>query len=146
MFCSVCFYCMPSWGLFKHIETKLQTTFTHIRLFNKIKSDLGLVSLPNFPHNFWRKIFLLLCFISWPRLVVWLPLLREILVNMCIVFVNQVATSWILQLILSFWSRRFSCMTKKSWQKLILSWKWKELLRWKEKHFSSFLKGFQWSK
>ena len=33
-------------------------------------------------------------------------------------FVNQVVTSWILKLTLSFWSRCFFYMTKKSWQKL----------------------------
>ena len=37
-------------------------------------------------------------------------------------------------------------MAKKSWQKLKISWEQKELLRWNKKHFSSFLKGFQWSK
>ena len=29
-FYSVCFYCIPSWGLLKHIETKLQTTFFYL--------------------------------------------------------------------------------------------------------------------
>ena len=84
-FCTVCFYCMQSWG---RIETKLQTTFfyPHIRLFKKIKRGLGLVSLPHFLHNFWRKIFLLLS-INWPSFIVWLPLPREILVNMCIAIV-----------------------------------------------------------
>ena len=31
-FYTVCFYCMPSWGLSKYIETKLQTTCFHLIL------------------------------------------------------------------------------------------------------------------
>ena len=31
-FYPVCFYCMPSWELLKHIETKLQTTFFDLKL------------------------------------------------------------------------------------------------------------------
>ena len=29
-FYTVCFYCMPSWGLSKYIETKLQTTYFYL--------------------------------------------------------------------------------------------------------------------
>ena len=43
--------------------------------------SLELVSLPHYLHYFWRKIFLLLCSISWPNFNVWLLLLREILGN-----------------------------------------------------------------
>ena len=41
-------------------------------------------------HDFWRKIFFFLysiACITWPNFIVWLPLLLEILDNMCIVFV-----------------------------------------------------------
>ena len=31
-FYTVCFYCMPSWGLSKYIENKLQTTFFYLVL------------------------------------------------------------------------------------------------------------------
>ena len=48
---------------------------------------MELVSLPHFPHNFWRKIFFLLCSINWPNFIVWLTLLCEILGNMCIAIV-----------------------------------------------------------
>ena len=54
---------------------------SHIKLFQKIKRGLELVSLPHFLHNFWRKIFLL------PSFIVWLPLLHEILGNVCIAIV-----------------------------------------------------------
>ena len=39
-FYTVCFYCMPSWGLSKYIETKLQTTglYLIIELFFKNKN------------------------------------------------------------------------------------------------------------
>ena len=59
----------------------------HVKLFYKIKRGLELVSLPHFPHNFWRKIFVLLHYISWPNFIIWLPLLCEILGNMCIAIV-----------------------------------------------------------
>ena len=41
----------------------------------------------HFPHDFWRKIFILLYSINWRSFIVWLSLLREILGNMCIVIV-----------------------------------------------------------
>ena len=83
----VCFYCMASWGLSKNIETKLQTTCFHLILRWVFFKKRSLITLPHFSHNFWRKIFLLLCSINWPNFIVWLPLLCEILGNMCIAIV-----------------------------------------------------------
>ena len=85
-FYTVCFYCMASWGLLKYIETKMQTNYFHLilSLLKKIKRGLELVILPHFPHNVWRKIFLVLCSISWPNFSVWLPLICEILGNICV--------------------------------------------------------------
>ena len=60
-----CFSCLPS--------------------FFKKQRCLELMSLPHFLHDFWRKIFLLLYYSTWPNLNVWLPLLCEILGNMCFV-------------------------------------------------------------
>ena len=79
-FYAVCFYCMPSWGLSKYIETKLtdHLHLHHVNLFYKTKRDLALVSLLLFLHDFWIKLFLLLYFINWPNFIVWLPLLCEI--------------------------------------------------------------------
>ena len=57
--------------------------FPHIKQFSKIKRGLELASFPHFLHNFWIKIFLLLCSVNWPSLIVWLPLLPEILSNIC---------------------------------------------------------------
>ena len=45
---------------------------------------MELVSLPNFLHDFWKKIFLLLYSTNWPNFNVWSPLLCEILDKMCI--------------------------------------------------------------
>ena len=42
-----------------------------------------------FLHDFWRKIFPLPCILYWPNFIVTLPLLREILGNMCIVIVSS---------------------------------------------------------
>ena len=54
--------------------------------FNFSEKSLGLVVS--------RKIFLMLHFINWPNSIVWLPLLLEILDNMCITIVfNQAMTS-----------------------------------------------------
>ena len=80
---------MASWELLEYIKTKLQTTCFHfiLTIINHIKKSHELVSLPHFLHNFWRKIFLLLYSINWPNFIVWLPLLCEILGNMCIAIV-----------------------------------------------------------
>ena len=51
--------------------------------FEKTKSSLELVSLPHFLHCFWWKTFILLYSINGPNFFVWLPLIHEILSNMC---------------------------------------------------------------
>ena len=94
-FYTACFYCMPSWGLSKYIQTKLQTTCSYlIYSFFKNKERSG-ISLPAsftvwFLNNFFLAIFyysILLCYITWSNFIVWLPLLRKILGSMCIVIV-----------------------------------------------------------
>ena len=61
--------------------------FLPLKVFfkKKTKRNTGLVSLPHFLHDFWKKICLMLCFINWPRFIVWLPLRLEILRKMCII-------------------------------------------------------------
>ena len=54
------------------------------RLFRKGPGNMGIVSSPRFVNDFSRKMFLMLYFINWPNLIVWMPLLLEILCNMCI--------------------------------------------------------------
>ena len=53
------FIVYPSRRLSEYIESKLLTIklFFHIKLFQKTKAFLVLVSLHHFLHNFWRKIF-----------------------------------------------------------------------------------------
>ena len=110
-FYTICFYCMASWGLSKCIETKLQNACFHLKLsfLKKVKRGLELVSLPHFLHNFWRKISLLLYPINWPNFIVWLPLVCEILDNLCIAIVCKPGCAVMnLKLTLSFKSSRFS--------------------------------------
>ena len=62
--------------------------------FDFLEKGLGTVLPPNFVYDFSRKIFLMLYSVNWPNFIVWLPLLLEILGNMCIaMFLFQVVTS-----------------------------------------------------
>ena len=79
-----CFNCITSWGLLKYIKANLQL-LPYIKFFKKQKRGLRLVLLPNCLPDFWRKIFLMLYSIRWPNFIVWLPLLRETLANICII-------------------------------------------------------------
>ena len=55
--------------------------------FNFSEKGLGLVSPPHFVNDFSRKMFLILNSINGLNFIVWLPLLLEILGNMCIAIV-----------------------------------------------------------
>ena len=55
--------------------------------FDFPEKGLGIVFPPHFVYDFSRKIFLMLYSINWPNFIVWLPLLLEILGNMCIAIV-----------------------------------------------------------
>ena len=91
-FYAVCFYHMPSLDIYIIYNIlKLSSrpiAFNSFKAFSK-KTNRGreLVSLPHFLHDFWRRMFLLLYSINWPNFIVWLPLIREILGNMCTVIV-----------------------------------------------------------
>ena len=65
--------------------------------FKETKRGLEILFLSHFLYELWRKLFLLLHCINWPNFIVWLPLLPEILDNMC----NDVVYE-ILKLILPF--------------------------------------------
>ena len=115
----------------------------HIKLFQKIKRGLELVSLPHFLHNFWRKIFLLLYSINWPNFIVWLPLLCEILGNMCIAIVCKPGCDVMnFEVNLIFLINLFFLNDQRVMTKTWISWERKELLRWNRKHFSSFFHHF----
>ena len=70
-------------------------------------------SPPYFVYDFSRKMFLVLYFINWRNFTVWLPLLLEILANMCIVIVyfpRGDITNF--EIDLTFLIKRFLHMTK----------------------------------
>ena len=52
-----------------------------------LEKGLGIVSPPHFMYDVSRKMFRVLYFINWPNFSVWLPLLLQILCNMCIAIV-----------------------------------------------------------
>ena len=55
--------------------------------FNVLEKGLGIISPPQFVYHFTRNMFLLLYSINLPNFVFLLPLLLEILNNMCIAIV-----------------------------------------------------------
>ena len=96
------------------------------------------ISLPHVLHDFWRKLFLWLYSINF---IAWLPKGRHWAIYM-------------LQLLTRLWRHKFwnyfifliklfFLHDQKVKTKIEMSWKWKELLRWNGKHFSSIFKGFQ---
>ena len=113
-------------------------------LFWKIKIEHisgSIVSLPHFPHHFWRKIFLLLYSINWPNFIVWSSLLCEILGKICVSKPGCDLTTFEVNLI--FLIKPFFLHEQKVTTKTKISWERKTLLIWNKKHYSSFLKGFQ---
>ena len=56
--------------------------------FDFLEKSLGLVSPSYFVYDFSRKIFFMLYSNNWLNLIDWLPLVLEILGNMCIVIVS----------------------------------------------------------
>ena len=86
--------------------------------FNFPEKGLGLVIPPHFVYDLSRKRFLMLYSSNWPNSIVWLPLLLEILGNMCfkiICWPGCDVTKFGINLI--FLIKSFCYMTKKSRQK-----------------------------
>ena len=107
------FIVCPSRGLPKHVKTKVLTTCSCHKAFLKPKRGLLLVSLPHFLHDFWIKILLTLYSINSPISVTLLPLVPEILGNICSVIIfSQPVTSWILKLTLVVSSSRLPTWPK----------------------------------
>ena len=52
--------------------------------FDFLDKGQGIVSPAHFAEDFSTKMFLMLYSIDWPNLIAWLPLLLDILGNMCI--------------------------------------------------------------
>ena len=75
-------------------------------------------SPPHFVYEFSRKIFLMLFSINWPNFIFWLPLLLEILANMCIVIICRPVCDIInFEINLGFLIKPFFYKTKLSGQK-----------------------------
>ena len=55
--------------------------------FDILDKSLGIVSAAHFVYDVSTKMFLKLYSINWPNFIVWLPLLLDMLGNMCIVIV-----------------------------------------------------------
>ena len=55
--------------------------------FDVLGKGLGIVSPGHFIYDFSTKIFLMLYSVNWPNFIVWLPLLLEILGNICVAIV-----------------------------------------------------------
>ena len=56
--------------------------------FDFLGKGLGIVSPAHFVYDFSTKMFLMLYSINSPNLIAWLPLLLEVLSNMCIAIVS----------------------------------------------------------
>ena len=116
----------------------------HIKLSQKIKRGLELVSLPHFRHHSWRKIFFLLYSINWSNFVVWLSILCKVLGNICIAIACKPGCDVMnFEVNLIFLIKQFFLHDQKVVTKTKISWERKELLRWNKKHFSSILKDIQ---
>ena len=115
--------------------------------FDFLEKGLGIVSPPHFEKDFSRKMVLMLYSIDWPNFIVWLPLLLEILGNMCIAIVCYPGCDVMdFEINLIFLIKPFFLQDQKVMAKTEISWERKELLRSNKKHFSSFLKCFQFPK
>ena len=115
---------------------------SHIKLFQKIKRSLDLVFLLHFPHNFGRKIFILLYSITWPNFIVRLPLLSEILGNMCIAIVWKPGCDiMISKLTLSFSNQAVIPTWPKSLDKNLNISRMERAFKTKQKAFFIIFKG-----
>ena len=95
MVCSLISFCFDSPQIaYNRNLLKLLYWSRDMLSFDMLHKGRGIVFPAHFMYNFSIKIFLMLYSINWPNFIVWLPLLLEILRNMCI----QVVTSWILKL------------------------------------------------
>ena len=103
-------------------ENKLYETldywFRDMFNFDFLGKGLEIVSPPHFENSLSRKMVLMLYSINWPNLIVWFPLLLEILAKMCNAIVcwpGCDVTNFEINLI--FLIKPFLYMTRKSKQK-----------------------------
>ena len=108
----------PRHGIHKKLGKTLNYWSRDIHNFEFLEKGLGIVFQTHFVYDFSRKIYLLLNSIKRPNFIVWLPLLFEILANICVVIVCFPGCDAINFEILSFFIiKPFFYITKKSRQK-----------------------------
>ena len=87
--------------------------------FGFLGKGLGIVSQAHFVYDFSTKMFVMLYPIYWPNFIALLPLLLEILGNMCIAIVSYPACDVMdFEINLNFLIEQFFLLDQKSWQKL----------------------------
>ena len=114
--------------------------FTSFKYFSKIQKRPG-TSLPNgfTGRLLLSKIFLFLYSTNWPNFTAWLPLLREILDNMCIAIICEPGYDGInFKINHIYLIKPFFLYDQKFKTKIQISWEQKELPRWNKTYFSSF--------
>ena len=115
--------------------------------FNFSEKGLGLISPPHFVYDFSRKMLLKLHPINWTNFIVWLPLLLQILGNMCIIIVCYPGCDAIkFEINLIFLIKPFYYMTKKSRQKPKYLEKAKSFWEEIKRIFHHFYRAFSWQK
>ena len=86
--------------------------------FDFLDKGPEIASLPHFVYDFSTKMLLMLYSINWPNLIVWLPLLLEILGNMCIAIVYYPGCDVMgFEINLIFLIEPFFLPDHKSWEK-----------------------------
>ena len=126
-FYAVCFYCISSWGLHILKLSCRPPTFTSFKAFLKNKKRSG-TSLPVTLYYFWRKIFSFLYSCTWPNFVVWLPLLHEILGDICIAIVCYPGCDVMnFEINLIFLIKQFFLHDQKVTTKIKISWERKTM-------------------
>ena len=108
----------------KHFKVGLTFQSNFFICFNEsplkiMKNVFYFILTPHFVCDFSRKMFLMLYCMDWPNFIVWLPLLLEILCNMCIaIFSFQVYDVIEFENSIIFWIKLFFYMTKNSRKEL----------------------------
>ena len=101
----------------------------------------GTIFQMNFVYYISGKISVTLYFINLPNFIVWLPLLLEILDNMCIVLICFLAFDVKnVEINLNFVIKPFFYITKKVRTKIKTFYERKELLRWNKNNIFIILK------
>ena len=116
---------MSNWGVSKYLETKVQATcFYLIESFLENKKRSGTSLTASFTAWYLKKNISLVIIeyftsysINWPNFIVWLPLNRKILDDICIVIVESGFNVVNFKINLVFLIKLFFCTSLKSQDK-----------------------------